>query len=282
MNKTIPRGWLGTSAGVFSLHESDHSCGSYITVEDAAQILSIEPNALMPFPTVKHGNKYYLTDQQLGRAWASGVIDSPRSQYRRGDAMISFDELIVMALFEITLPGALIEPQYMIGNRIADFKVSYGNKLLIVEFFGPYHFINRSYRVKPLVDPRKSRRDIERQTRLECVIWPYWVQRCSSNVKALFDRDVQGIGSIWSTSAHFGDFAFADSADVIIDINNRFKIEQKDGIGYMYTDEVVAKPVHPIIKRIREGKDEISKLIPPGAKNSPKYWLPKQLWPLVV
>ncbi len=281
MKSQVPRGWLRTSAGVFSLYQSDRFCGSYLTIEDAARILEVKPDALTDISSVQHGKKRYLTDKQLGRAWASGVIDSPRSRFRRGKAMISFDELIILTLAELTLPDAVIEPQVEVGKQIVDFRICHKNRSIVVEFFGPYHFIRRSLRQKNLVDPRRRVKDIEQSLHQECVIWPYWVQRCASNVRALFETDSQGIGSIWSTSALFGDFAFPDSADIIIGINARFRIERPDGIGYMYTDELVAKPVHPIVKRIREGRENLSKLIPPGSHQPAKYWLPKQLWPLL-
>ena len=73
----IPRGWLGTSAGVFSLSQSDQYCGSYLTVEDAAKILQVQPTALGEIPTVRYGNSLYVSDKKLGRAWASGQSTAP-------------------------------------------------------------------------------------------------------------------------------------------------------------------------------------------------------------
>jgi hypothetical protein len=195
--------------------------------------------------------------------------------------MISFDELIILTLVELTLPSATVEPQIVIGNKIADFRITDLDNQVIVEFFGPYHFIRRSA-MQRIVDPRDRAKQIRRLLDQECVIWPYWVQRCAANVRALFDSKVAGIGSIWSTSAHFGDFVFPDSADLILSINARFGLERPDGIGYVYSDEVVAKPVHPIVRRIREGREPLSKLIPPGSKLPTRYWLPKSLWSLVV
>jgi|CXWL01.1.fsa_nt_gi hypothetical protein len=280
MSQFVPRGWLGTSAGVFSLTNSDASCGSYIAIEDAARILEVEPDELSFIPFAEFGDKRFLTDQKLGRAWASGSIKSPRDRFQRGSAMISFDELIIMTLIEITLPGAEIEPQIMVGNRLIDFRVRYDGRSILLEFFGPYHFIHRSVHKRPPRDPRLRVLEMERTLKEECVIWPYWVQRCAANVKALFDIETRGIGSIWSTSAQFGDFFFSDSADIIRAINDRFRIERKDGIGYMYTNEVVSKPVHPILKKIRDGRENKEKLIPKGSKMPNQYWLPKQLWSL--
>lgn len=278
MHQKVPRGWLGASAGVFSLHDSDRQCGSYLTIDDASEILDVSSAALAGIRNVEHGRRRYVTDQQLGRAWASGEIDSPRSRLRQGNAMISFDELILLRLFELHLPGALVEPQYRCGNKLVDFKITFGSESLLVEFFGPYHFIQRTSKMP--THPRFRARILEDESGIECVIWPYWAQRCASNVRALFRRDVQGIGSIWSTSAHFGGFAFDDSAEVICGINERLNLPHEDGIGYFYTDERVTKPVHPIVRRIREGRESPSKLIPPGSAHPTEYWLPKTLWSL--
>lgn len=279
MQQRAPRGWLGTSAGVFSLHDSDRHCGSYLSVDDAAEILQVSTASLDKLPTVTHGRTRYLTDRQLGRAWASGEIESPRSRLQKGNAMVSFDELILLRIMEVCLPGAHFEPQFRAGNKLVDFRVSFGSKSILLEFFGPYHFIQRSSRLP--MHPKLRARVLEDATGLECVIWPYWAQRCASNAKALFDRSVEGIGSVWSTSAHFGDFVFSDSAQMIQDINARLNISRPDGVGYIYTDEVVNKPIHPVVRRIREGRESASKLIPPGWDGTPRYWLPKSLWSVV-
>lgn len=279
MQKRVPRGWLGTSAGVFSLHDSDRHCGSYISVDDAAEILQVPTTALEQFPTVTHGRTRYLTDRQLGRAWASGEITSPRSAIQKGSAMVSFDELILLRLMEMCLPDAQIEPQFRAANKLVDFRVSQDSRSILLEFFGPYHFIQRSSRVP--MHPRLRARVLEDSTGIECVIWPYWAQRCASNVRALFDQSATGIGSVWSTSAHFGDFIFSDSAEIVQDINARLGIARPDGVGYIYTDELVNKPTHPIVRRIREGREPVSKMIPPGWTGASRYWLPKSLWSLV-
>ncbi len=192
--------------------------------------------------------------------------------------MISFDELILITLIETSLPDASIEPQVTIGKHLVDLKVTWNQTAVAVEFLGPYHFIRRSW--KDPTDPRVRQKAIEDAGDVECVLWPYWIQRCARNVLALFDRSQDGLGSVWSTSAQFGDFCFRDSSDLILNINSRFRIERQHGVGYMYTNEIVSKPVHPIVRRIREGREQIGKLIPPGPTANPRYWIPHELWSL--
>ena len=277
----VPRGWLRTAAGIFSLDNSDRYCGSYISLSDAARILRVEQSALQHLPSVRSGTNVYISDQKLGRAWASGTIQSPRGSFRHTGGSTSFDELIILTIIELALPGAHVETQVRVGRRVADFRISHGGKSAVVEFLGPYHFIRRTLDQK-MIDPRERASYIEDVLGEECIIWPYWVQRCASNARAIFDPAIQGIGSIWSTSAHFGDFFFADSSNLIQTINRRFRLERHEGIGYFYTDELAAKPVHPIIRRIRTGRDPIRRLIPPGPITDPKYWLPKSLWSMII
>jgi hypothetical protein len=277
-DKGVPRGWLGTAAGVFSLANSNRYCGSYLTIDDAASILQVPADYLQTLlPTVPQGTHLYVSDKRLGRAWASGLIRSPRSQFRRGQAMVSFDELIVLTLIEQSLPDAHVEPQVFVGKNLIDFRLTYRSQRLAIEFLGPYHFIQRS-RFKRISDPRVRGATIEGKLHHECVLWPYWVQRCEANVRALFDKSVKGLGSIWSTSALFGDFALNNAASIIQNLNARFNVERPDGVGYFYTDELVVKPVHPIVRRIRQGREPIGRLVPHGSPHPDEYWLPRSLW----
>ncbi len=281
MASSAPRGWLGKTAGVFSLHESDRTCGSYISIRDAATILKVDPAELDHYRLAQHGEQDFTTDKTLGRAWASGQITSPRTSMRRGNSMVSFDELIVLTLIELTLPGAAVHPQKEVDRFLIDFLVEHNGVTIALEFCGPHHFIRRHPGERTPLDPRVRAERISRLLNVECVIWPYWVQRCESNVRALFDSSVRGIASVWSTSAQFGNFSFPDSHKVIQDINARFRVERETGIGYMYTDEIVSKPVHPVVSQIRRGRESVSKLVPPGSTSSKRYWVPRVLWSVI-
>ena len=96
------------------------------------------------------------------------------------------------------------------------------------------------------------------------------------------NKDQIGLGSIWSTRALFGDFSHDNAANIITEINSRFNIERNTGVGYMYTNEFVNKPIHPIVKKIRRGADSIHRLVPRGSTKPLEYWIPNELWPLIL
>jgi hypothetical protein len=187
--------------------------------------------------------------------------------------------LIVLTLFEIALPSAVLESQVGFGNRTVDFCVTNGSTKVVIEFFGPYHYIRRNPQQRTPIHPEIRKQQVEDFFGCECVVWPYWIQRCTANVKAIFEPSVHGVASIWSTSAQFGDFLFPDSADVILSSTQRFGAV-RDGLGYIYGNDVVSKPVHPIVSRIRQGRESVSRLLPRGRSQPPEFWLPKDLWSL--
>lgn len=85
------------------------------------------------------------------------------------------------------------------------------------------------------------------------------------------------MASVWSTKALFGDFAYPDSADLIVEISSRFGAVKSDGLGYMYGDSHTNKPVHPIVEAIRAGRESRDRLIPRGTRFADSFWLPKEL-----
>ncbi len=106
--------------------------------------------------------------------------------------------------------------------------------------------------------------EVEDHFGCECMIWPFWIQRCSRNVLVLLDPSVQGLASVWSTKAFFGDFVFPQSAEIVLDLTTRFNAIRKDGIGYMYGNRHTNKPIHPIVQAILAGKGNKGRLIPKG------------------
>lgn len=149
---------------------------------------------------------------------------------------------------------------------------------MAVEFFGPSHFIPQYGRNPEAPSERVAA--IQDKLGIECVVWPYWIQRCETNVKVLLGDDIEGIAAVWSTKAHFGDFTLDGAASVISELSKRFNALGKSGIGYMYTNERTPnKPVHPIVDRIQKGKEKRSRLIPRDNQFSESYWLPSSLVP---
>jgi hypothetical protein len=268
--------WIGKSHGTFRLHDSDSFCGSFIGVEDAAEILDVAPDALSCLRQRLIEDEPHVSELDIYKAWGSGRISCPHKP-RCGNAARSFDELVVMKLLEITLPGCDIEYQIPFGKKRVDLKVSYRGSSRLIEFVGPSHFIpQREYQRTP-ISPLTRKQEAEDHFGIPCIIWPFWIQRCSKNVRAMFDQSVLGLASVWSTKALFGDFIYPESASLITEITEQFRATHEDGIGYMYGSEHTNKPTHPIVKRIRDGEESRQKLIPRGNKKPETFWLPKEL-----
>jgi len=264
-------GWLGPAKGVFRLHASDQYCGSLISPADAAEIFEIPTSALDSLPAVHDGQDAYYDEVVLQKAWSDGRVPS-RHQARVRGATRSLDELIIQRLVETTM-NAQVTPQVPFGRRSVDLEVRQGERCVLVEFLGPSHFIPQYAGVKPRPEDRKAM--VEAHFGHECVLWPFWIQRCRRNLLTLFDPSTQGLASVWSTRALFGDFAADDAATLVRQLTGRFGAIYEDGIGYMYTDERATKPTHPIVSA---GRVAAARLIPKGATRDDRYWLPRELW----
>ena len=107
--------------------------------------------------------------------------------------------------------------------------------------------------------------------------------RYSSKLRILLGDakpEERGYGALWSTKVFFGDFLFANSAQIIEDLTKPFKAAPDGDYGYFYEGWDAdsygrIKEEHPIIKRIMSGRVAIERLIPkgivPGTENK---WLP--------
>ena len=216
--------------------------------------------------------------------WEKGLIQNAVPA-KVGNASVSFDEYVLMAIIRHTYPSAIISPQYKWGRKRIDMYVEIGDKKFFIEFHGPGHFNNVSGFKDP-VDPFIRKFQIELELGCPCYIWPYWIQRCSSNLRILLGDakpEERGYGALWSTRVFFGDFLFDNSAQIIEEITKQFNAAPNGEYGYFYEkwDEGVCgrnKEEHPIIKRILSGKVAVERLIPkgisPGTENN---WLPSCL-----
>jgi hypothetical protein len=243
-------------------------------VEDAAEVLGVPCSALDGLPREDQDGVSVVSETVLRREWQSRRIASPH-QPTIGGAKRSLDELVVMRLAQITLPGCSVEPQVQFGRKRVDIRVEWRGVPKFVEFVGPAHFIVSLGRTPS--SPLARKQEVEDHFGYECVIWPYWIQRCTSNVAAMFDSTVTGLASVWSTAAHFGDFVYQRSADIILAMSNRFNAVRSDGLGYMYGSEHAVKPVHPIVAAIMRGEQKRERLVPKGSAQPIEFWLPKEL-----
>lgn len=262
---------LGKAQGVFSLSNSDSSVGSFLSKEDIKQFLGVNDADLNVLKFKDIDGIEAIDERKVQKAWYSGQIkNAPPVESS------SLDEFLLLSIVRKALPGCEIETQVKVKRFKMDLKITHQGKSLFIEFDGPSHFAISRYG-PPKHEPFRKKKIVEEETGIEVVNWAYWIQRCESNIKVLFDNSIKGYGVLWSTNVHFGDFYFDDSAEIIESINNRFNAD-RDGIGYFYGPNTFGRsnPEHPIIEKIISGNEPIGRLLPKGFKDKDR-WLPEKL-----
>lgn len=199
----------------------------------------------------------------------------------------SLDEYILKRIIVRAIPDAKISQQFKVklaGSsrpKTVDFKIETPDKTVFIEFDGPTHYVPQYGQVHTSDDKKKA---VEDATGYECVIWPYWIQRCERNVHSIFDRSIHGLGALWSTKYFFGSFTIPNASQVIVEETKRFNAINPDGIGYFYganSDELRSIVPHSIIKKILKNPTKLPLLIPKDWDGDKRYWLPQPLWSLL-
>jgi len=268
---------LGKGKGLFDLSKSDTKPGSYFTKGDLAEIFGIEESAFRALSEVEVDGIHGINESEVQNAWYSGAIPNAPA-FRIRNFQRSFDELVLAALMRRTYPELKIEEQVKWERRSLDFVVEhpvFGKR--IVEFDGPSHFAQSGYG-KEIKNPSIRKEEAEQHFGMEYVSWPYWIQRCESNVRALFEPGVQGYGLLWSANTHFGHFAFEDSAEVILKLSSRFNAIRDGGLAYIYGPNTAGRTnvEHPVISSIERGRIPVSRILPRGYLDK-STWLPERL-----
>lgn len=264
---------LGRPEGIFDLNDSDKCVGSYLTKDDVKEILKVNDNDLSKVNFNTIGNYEVVDERQIQKLWYDKKFPSAIPVEKS-----SLDELLLIAIIKRTYPNIQIERQISVNRFSMDLKLSLeGKPPIFIEFDGPSHFALSRYG-PPRHEPFRKKKIVEDATGIEVVNWAYWIQRCSSNVKALFDNSIKGYGVLWSTEIHFGMFVFENSADIIETITSRFNAVDEKGFGYFYGGQTRERnnPEHPIIEKIKSGKADVSLIIPKGSSDR-KFWLPEKL-----
>jgi hypothetical protein len=268
---------LGKSLGLFKLDNSDLNPGSFFTVSDLEEIFGVPKSSFSSLPVQTIEDRKAIDEKDIQAAWYRGAIPkAPETKIRNFSR--SFDELVLATLIRRVYPEAKIEEQVKWGRKSLDFIVhhpKFGTK--IIEFQGPGHFAPGRY-AKEIPHPRIRKEMAESQLEIEYIDWPYWIQRCSSNVRAIFEPDVKGFGLLWSANVHFSEFVFDDSASIILDMSSRFNALRGGGLSYIYGPNTAGRVnvEHPIISSITKGKTSPSKLLPKGYADT-STWLPKRV-----
>ena len=263
---------LGKPQGIFDLTDSNKSVGSFLMKQDICEILNVTEKDLADLDFVKKDGIEAIDERKVQKAWYDKKIPNAIPVNKS-----SLDELLLTSLIRKTLPNCEIERQLKIGRFKLDLKLSFNGLTKFVEFDGPSHFAITRYG-PPKHEPFRKKKIIEDKTGIEVVNWAYWIQRCSSNVKAIFDSEINGLGVLWSTNIHFGDFYFENSAEIITNICKRFNCIDDFGVGYFYEENSKGRnnPEHPIISKILNDEQDINRLLPKGYKDK-NFWLPKKL-----
>lgn len=191
-------------------------------------------------------------------------------------------ELVLYNIFTKVVGDQNVKLQYRIDNtgHPYDFMIDYQNQRYLIEFDGLIHF-----RGNNLENPL-NKLDVFEHEDYKLILWPYWIQRCERNLKVVLGLEKYGLGAIWGSNYHFGDFPWNNSYEIITRLNQQFKIERNGGIGYVYETETEGRnnPENPVIANILNPKRTAwtieKKLIPKGTPNdveSLNYWLPTRL-----
>jgi len=262
---------LGKAQGVFSLSNSDLCVGSYLSKDDIKLFLGVNDADLDVLKFKDIDGVEVIDERKVQKAWYAGQINNAPPVESS-----SLDEFLLVSIVRKALPGCDIERQIKVKRFKMDLKITYEGKSLFIEFDGPSHFAMSRYG-PPKHEPFRKKKIVEDETGIEVVNWAYWIQRCESNVMALFDKNIKGYGVLWSTNVHFGDFYFDNSAEIIEAINNRFNADH-NGYGYFYGPCTLGRnnPEHPIVEKIISGKESIERLLPKGFKDKER-WLPEKL-----
>lgn len=264
---------LGRPEGVFDLNESDKYVGSYLTKSDVKEILNISDSDLTEVDFKNVDGNEVIDERKIQKLWYDSKIPNAIKPEKS-----SLDELLLIAIIRRTFPDIEIERQIRVKRFSMDLKLTLnGKNPVFIEFDGPSHFAISRYG-PPKHEPFRKKKIVEDTTGYEVINWAYWIQRCESNVRAIFDRTKKGYGVLWSTNIHFGMFVFENSADIIDTITKRFNAVDDNGIGYFYGGQTRERnnPEHPIIESIKNGKENVGLIIPKGYKDR-NYWLPDKL-----
>jgi len=264
---------LGRPEGIFDLNDSDKCVGSYLTKSDVKEILQVSDNDLAAIHfKIIDGNEV-IDERQIQKLWYDNKIPNAIPVGKS-----SLDELLLIAIIRRTYPDIQIERQLKIKRFAMDLKLTLQDKSpVFIEFDGPSHFAPSRWG-QPKDDPFRKKKIVEDETGIEVVNWAYWIQRCDSNVKAIFDKSIKGFGVLWSTEVHFGMFTSEKSASIIDTITKRFNAIDENGYGYFYGGQTRERnnPEHPVIEKIINGKANIGLIIPKGHREV-NYWLPEKL-----
>jgi hypothetical protein len=256
-------------AGIFKLDASDTHVGSRLSKADLEKLLDKSDLPKPELDLLEFDEAGFATEKEIGKWWKKNF--SAKEKQRR-----SFEEITLNYLIRTAYPECQIEIQKPCRDKVIDFLVAVGGNSIAVEFYGPGRgrFAEQSKIEKDI----RRREEVGIELKCECVLWPFWIQRCEQNVKALFDRTVKGLGALWSCSDDMllGNF----DALFVKEVTSRFQADRNGSYGYFYEkdSEGRTKPEHPVLTEIKNGKKNKRLLVPKGVEAEDEWkWLPRDL-----
>ena len=202
-------------------------------------------------------------------------------RYQKRLSFDSFDEIVLYRIFT-DYPDLNVTLHYRLNGLEYDFLIERNGQRILIDFFGIGHF--KPGRFNQNLAYPLDRLDNFRNNDFELIIWPYWIQRCVKNLKVILGEELHGLGAIWSSDFHFGDFQWQNSNIIITQLNASFNIERNNSIGYIYGPnyeerDMIENPV--IVQKILNHRARTwtnDKLIPNGTPDAGRnYWLPYRL-----
>lgn len=262
---------IGRPTGYFNLHESNSHVGSFFSRKDLSEILGIDDEKLN---FLNFDDNCYIDEHTIQKSWYDNCFDGCIN--RVGSSKISFDEIVLKKIIGLTYKDSIIETQVSFGRKKVDFLVTVNRIKKAIEYFGPTHFIATKYS-SDVKSPFDRKNEVEDYFGCECIIWPFWIQKCTNNVITIFDRSVVGYGAFWNSNILYSNFESVITEEIIIKLNEQFNC-YRNGYGYFFDENGYEriKPRHPILNKIKSGKENMGKILPNGCKNS-ELWIPDYL-----
>lgn len=278
--------------GIFELDNSDRTVSSYYKISDVVTMINNRLRADSQITEdylrenfinfIQEIDETEVIEEIIGfrEIWNSADI---RERKLRPHNVQNHYELVLYNIFIRVVGENNVQTQFQInGQRHRyDFMVKFDGQKYLIEFEGIGHYRPNRGNIPNI--PVMQLDDFE-NTEYKLILWPYWIQRCELNLKVILGLEINGLGAIWSSDYHFGEFPWENSYDIINTLNAQFNIERNNEIGYVYGPETEERnnPENPVVENIlnpnRPAWTRERRLIPNGTPDDMVYyWLPDRL-----
>ena len=162
-----------------SLHQSDECCGSYLTVDDAAETLEVPPTALETLATKVYGQAL-ISELDVIKAWGSGKSTKPTESQRGKRGYGASTSLSSESSSESRYPIVMLNVRFPLAGFELAFSIN-GRRVFVENCLDPSHFIPQYQRV-PDVAARTTKREVEDHFGCNCIVQPFWSGTVSRSI----------------------------------------------------------------------------------------------------